>query len=1520
MKKKFKRLLGLVMALLMIVGIIPLSGMSEVNAMSAGEMVFFNTANTSWFADDGCAPYALFRNSSQNNIGSWNRMQLDEGTVYGVQIPEGAVEVQFCRSSDGSTNTLYGGTPWRSLSQGTNNCFYAGNNGSGEWYSDSWTNDGGWTTHTYNPPAPVPTNFYYANADLVDYYNDARVDTGDTATFSTNNQGDLLGDFSERNANNTEKGAAFTYFNGKISQEYGNNNNDIPLYFGSLLFVNNRVGRTDLQSGNYTSLKRWNSTANVALTVNGQTTNDTGFAQHNTDASVQGLVNSTLGSNNTLLGLNGTELPYFSETMANSWTVGGKKLMKYYQGYKFPFNVESVDGSNVKKYSYDSATDYSVTLPTDNSKQLVASATGTSNIDGTRGYFPFNTAGETDRSKINYGFGTKFTIPFTINKNGTIDGTENGTPITFEFTGDDDVWVFLDGKLILDMGGAHGKSVGKIDFKNLTATVSDACVATTGSQQLLASGNSNNATAYQGAGLMNYLWAVGCSVNGAAGANQYAQERSSVATGVQTKNFSDHGEEYANSFKDSSKTHTLVMFYMERGMFDSNMKVEFTINPLPSGLTLSKTLDTANVNSGLVDAVKEADKDDFEFKIQTKDLTAGATSYSDVENLGYTLNNYNNEDTPDHTATNSTVTGVGAKSFAHSFINTATNADAFKGGTAFKITENSDADTALEYDYTKTKWTVYDTKNNNNVVASSSNEGQTTAEFNMGDENSNEFVTFDYNVNFTNTPKVGTLTLKKEYTGTAPTGDAFEFTVLVDLTGGTEYKPYPLAYTSDKDEGGTTDAEGKLSIQAGETVTFAGIPAGATYKITETEPTADAEWIIDSVAGATQDSENKYVATGRIESEGATSTVTYTNKDARISLNPDQIVIDYGKAVRVDVLANDSEMLTNNSGYTAKVVGFKTYEADSTDTADYKDTLSAEDTNGYGNYSIKEDKVEFQLTKFLDGVEKVNCVVELTSTKDQSAKKYYLNELDIIPATSMYYEDNFSNAISYTGAETSGGNYNSVWTIASSGGYDNLQNDGTIGANAPYGYDASYNDDTKYSNGSANSIYSVSETGGYNKTYATFTFTGTGFDLISKTSSDAGIIKAEIYQGDKAEGTIYKYAQVANVGASELYQIPVLSCEGMPYGEYTVKVQVFEEYQNDSFPQLNRGGKFEFDALRIYDPIDVSAEDLTGDAAIAQNAYIQDGEAYEQHIRLRDYILSKEKFDATLEEEDGDGVVYIDATVSNPTQANDDGVVADYKMAGPNNETYLKSGNGIVFILNAKEVPKSIQIGAKSVVGERVNLCVDIMNPANNDVSVYIDEAFSQAAAQNYSTFTDSDDNTVTDFTPYFVKNGDYYQAYISIYNWDDGILSITDIKATFNSATDMPVTVDQGAVSAAASKIRARMGYIPSEDVTEEEDTEENKSELYSAEFTTAKVVATKQATLNVISTADIEEMVIINAQGKKLSVASSSEMTADGNKMWTLKFKTGQLGTCIFNVHGVTANGTETEPVEVSIEATKR
>lgn len=185
-------------------------------------------------------------------------------------------------------------------------------------------------------------------------------------------------------------------------------------------------------------------------------------------------------------------------------------------------------------------------------------------------YFPLNSKDQTgDASKLNYGFGQKFDLKFRLTSDGkVVDSANNKVPIEFNFSGDDDVWVFIDGQLVLDVGGDHDVVEGTINFANKTATV-----------DRVKNSNSNS--------------------GGVSGVN----------TNV-VKDFST----ILSSADYFTKEHTLTMFYMERGLWESNMKITFNF-PQENKLTVEKEVDTTGANDIFKGALADVGTFDFEIKI-----------------------------------------------------------------------------------------------------------------------------------------------------------------------------------------------------------------------------------------------------------------------------------------------------------------------------------------------------------------------------------------------------------------------------------------------------------------------------------------------------------------------------------------------------------------------------------------------------------------------------------------------------------------------------------------------------------------------------------------------------------------------------------------------------------------------------------------------------------------------------------------------------------------------------------------
>lgn len=288
---------------------------------------------------------------------------------------------------------------------------------------------------------------------------------------------------------------------------------------------------------------------------------------------------------------------------------------KPYQGIYYVFdsskNAVKVNdaGTSLEKHYNDS--DYQVKDNYGTKGSGESAATGEET-----GFFPFNSKsdGGANSEKLHYGFGVKFSIDFYYNDNGTLDGTTGGIPITFTFQGDDDVWVFLDDKLALDMGGAHKNSIGEINFKNKTVVIGSA-------------GDVGESVAVLS------------------------------AKDARTQNFSELG--LTGDYIKKGK-HKITMYYLERGMLNSNLFVMFNLPMSLTSFELQEDTDFSNVNRGFVNATKYvADQDVFNYAIKNKGTTKVVGSDYGVPTSGTIVRSSNESGVTRATALASTTSETG---------------------------------------------------------------------------------------------------------------------------------------------------------------------------------------------------------------------------------------------------------------------------------------------------------------------------------------------------------------------------------------------------------------------------------------------------------------------------------------------------------------------------------------------------------------------------------------------------------------------------------------------------------------------------------------------------------------------------------------------------------------------------------------------------------------------------------------------------------------------------------------------
>lgn len=458
----------------------------------------------------------------------------------------------------------------------------------------------------------------YITSTLYDYYTDYELNGLNRDTYSwvtTSSQRGYV---------------TFEQFNRALSSAYtANGNVKYPLYTGH--FQKSGWGDPFATVAAGMGLYGWgaegSSNYNIFMAVNNSALDDNGNGSSDYNRTFQGLVESKT-SDGTANGLpllrtknsntNASVDPHFDKDFLQGKNAFNTVLGKVYEDVSFPLKQKAVfaqdpnnpsdndpeskaeywyyDSSKSSLYLKQNQTDgkYYLESPkggdgnptTDSKSQNISSP---NNTNGTYGFFPFNqTVSTVGASQYNYGFGAKLQFDFTLTEDGKVvvgkdtSGRNIEVPIKFFFSGDDDVWVYIDGELMLDVGGAHGKASGLLEF-GADSTVTPYVSSNKNT-------DSNDTMVYKGYG-----------------------------SGETTKTVNYNGQPITFNKKSTTKTlkkqstHTLTMFYMERGMWESNMAVAFNF-PDHNELQVEKQVDVSDVNPLFQESFKN--QKIFTFNIQ----------------------------------------------------------------------------------------------------------------------------------------------------------------------------------------------------------------------------------------------------------------------------------------------------------------------------------------------------------------------------------------------------------------------------------------------------------------------------------------------------------------------------------------------------------------------------------------------------------------------------------------------------------------------------------------------------------------------------------------------------------------------------------------------------------------------------------------------------------------------------------------------------------------------------------------
>lgn len=580
------------------------------------------------------------------NGGTMSRI---EGTdYYAADVPDGYTEIVFSSyplSDDNNLANCGNSTNWETIPENyTEPCFYADTNDDavysngqrgGYWApkgttprdAETWKNRDAETgketpiVDIASVPFKEEANTKYVTSTLYDYYTDYELNGKNRDGY-----GSCTG-ASHRNW------VTFREFDQALSDYYQVAGAQYPLYTGHFQPADGPEFRQIADTLNLFGYDNENNKFNHFMAINNSQRNDdyTNGSDH-INYAYQGLVADTTSNGNAdgALLLNGTTTPTVEPHFNKEFLLGenskNAKLGEVYENVKFPFTKKENlfnDDTGVDYWYFDSK-DTTLYLKQDSGQnsdskyflQKSIDNRGRSvNVDASSnpkqdqyGYFPFNeTATGGVASTYNYGFGTKLQMDFTLTDDGMVetnktgeDGKKEKTNIKFFFSGDDDVWVFIDGKLALDVGGAHGKVSGLLEFGET-------------------SDGKNSVTAY-----------VSKVKKGGTAKDNDIDEKT-VNSAVKTVKYNGNDIYfYAKNTNleplDKGKKHTLTMYYMERGMWESNMAVAFNF-PDNNELQVQKEVDLNKVDPDFKKCFE--DQKIFNFTIQNQ-----ATHYGEKVAVG----------------------------------------------------------------------------------------------------------------------------------------------------------------------------------------------------------------------------------------------------------------------------------------------------------------------------------------------------------------------------------------------------------------------------------------------------------------------------------------------------------------------------------------------------------------------------------------------------------------------------------------------------------------------------------------------------------------------------------------------------------------------------------------------------------------------------------------------------------------------------------------------------------------------
>lgn len=700
------------------------------------------------------------------------------------------------------------------------------------------------------------------------------------------------------NGNTEDYWYQFDNFNSYISGIASNYQSTwkYPLYFGNMFKGDKWYSTFETHAKGLTNINNYDDNYYYAVNNSNGMYWQTGSKDKKYYTySLLGLMNNKLDSKGNLQVINGVKAPYFDAEALSTATYNGAKVANVYKS-SFPFRT-TTDSAGVTTYEFTSknaADNIYFTWDGLTPKKINYGAGKNYGINddlgsfgGTNGYgiFPFNnttatSSGKGTNSNLDYGFGIRLDIDFRVPKDGLI---ADDKPATFNFSGDDDLWVYIgedstgaDAELALDLGGDHKEASGSINFNTMKATAdnvfadyspsssstkltvpSDEFWVKTGNYtdfclyvwQDESVGTPNNGKRYvkpyevsdgfykfKKSKLGNNTNAIFCKWQNT---NDGMLTKELTLSDLYGKMWNGDGTPYSadvsshptnlgtvtktinNGTKlDPNKTYHMVVFYMERGEAESNFSVNFTMTPANNDLKVTKALDTGDVVSEISDDLKANEA--FGYSIKENGNDTSGKSYKLTKS---------DESTSSETLSNS---GFTLKDdYMADFDNS------FKTGNNMTVDESTDS-SKLKY---TTNWELV-----NNRDGSTIKDGSTTnSAFKLvdpDDDSAYAQLQLDYTNKIVTAPlEISKNVVDEDGTTDYDTSQQFTFAVALNFDGDGstyDYKTYPLEYQL-KEKGASnysstayrTSLDGSFTIKKGESIKLLNIPVGATYKITE---------------------------------------------------------------------------------------------------------------------------------------------------------------------------------------------------------------------------------------------------------------------------------------------------------------------------------------------------------------------------------------------------------------------------------------------------------------------------------------------------------------------------------------------------------------------------------------------------------------------------------------------------------------------------------------------------------------